>query len=195
MGLIDDVSRFLEQRIDEFLKNNPHLELQALDEKLREQDQETARLLVDLQSREKAAQAKILSTAEEIKMWHVRIQKAQAAGRTDLAQPAQAHEATLLRTGNQIWGQMEVLKDRIVQTQELQGKIHVRRQELKVQIDQVQAARIADQAAQAAQTADQTRNTAAWSTPLSSAADPLDQKFRSWEAEEELNRMKRDTGR
>ena len=30
MGVFDDVSRFLEDRLEEFLKNNPHLELQAL---------------------------------------------------------------------------------------------------------------------------------------------------------------------
>ena len=51
MGLFDDVSKFLETQIDEFQKNNPHLELQALDEKLAEQQRESDRMLSDLKSR------------------------------------------------------------------------------------------------------------------------------------------------
>ena len=35
MGLFDDLSRFLENRLEEFLRNNPHLELEALLEQLR----------------------------------------------------------------------------------------------------------------------------------------------------------------
>jgi len=37
VGLFDDFSRFLESRLEEFLRNNPHLEL-ALLEQLREQE-------------------------------------------------------------------------------------------------------------------------------------------------------------
>ncbi|MFW6316406.1 MAG: TIGR04376 family protein, partial [Cyanobacteriota bacterium] len=38
MSLLDDLTKFLETRLDEFLKNNPHLELQALEEQLREEE-------------------------------------------------------------------------------------------------------------------------------------------------------------
>lgn len=53
MGLFDDINQFLEERLDEFLQNNPHLELQALEEQLREQEQDTTKLISRLQLEEK----------------------------------------------------------------------------------------------------------------------------------------------
>ena len=189
MGLFDDLGRFLEDRLDEFLKNNPQLELQALDEKLREQEQETRRLLTDLRSREQQVQDGILSTAQEIQRWHMRIEKAKAAGRLDLAEPAQAHEASLLREGNQKWGQMEVLKERIKQTEELQRKVQVRRQEVQAELKQVQEAR----ASQAAQRWEVT----GWNSSANyvKANDPLEKQFQQWEAQQELDQMKRNMGK
>ena len=48
MGLFDDLSRFLETRLEEFLKNNPHLELEAILEQLRQQEQDTSRLIIEI---------------------------------------------------------------------------------------------------------------------------------------------------
>jgi uncharacterized protein (TIGR04376 family) len=189
MGLFDDLSRLLEERLDEFLRNNPHLELQALEEKLREQEQETLRLVAELRVKEKQLQAQIIETAQEIQRWHMRIEKAQAAGRVDLAEPAQAHEAALLREGNQRWGQMEMLKDRIKQAEDLQRKIQTRRQTVQTQVTQAAAARVAAQAE---------ARTVGWSQSqpyIHKSADPLEQEFARWEAEEELNEMKRTMGK
>lgn len=192
MGLFDDLGRFLETRIDEFLKNNPHLELQALEEKLYEQEQETRRLLADLRLREKQVESEILTTAQEIQRWHVRIEKAKAAGRKDLSEPAEAHEASLLREGNQKWGQMQVLKERIQQTEELQRKIQIRRQEVQRELQQVKAT----QAAQVSQPASQRWAVDGWNqSSTSKVDDPLEQKFQQWETQEELEEMKRKMGR
>lgn len=190
MGLFDDFSQFLEARLDEFLQNNPHLELQALEEKLREQEQETLRLMADLRLKEKQLQEQILTTAQEIQRWHIRIEKARAAGRLDLAEPAQAHEAALLREGNQKWGQMEILKERLQQTKELQHKIQARRQEVQTELTQAQAAR-------AAQT-EQRWAVNGWNQStnyIHNSADPLEQQFSRWEAQEELEQMKRKMGK
>ncbi|MFM2431489.1 MAG: hypothetical protein RLZZ511_2702 [Cyanobacteriota bacterium] len=187
MGLFDDVSQFLEKRIDEFLKNNPHLELQALDEKLREQEVETMRLIADLKTRQTQVEQEIIATAQEIKRWNERIAKAETAGRQDLVQPARAHEANLLRQGNQHWGQMEVLRDRLNQTQAVQQKIHQQRKALQAKIAEAKAARTA--ASAAAQNP--------WENTWSTAAvnpkpmDPLERRFADWEADEEIQRMKR----
>ncbi len=192
MGLFDDVSQFLEQRIDEFLKNNPHLELQALDEKLFEQEREADRLIIDLKSRLISVETQIRSTAQEIKIWHSRIEKAKAANRPDLVQPAQAYEAKLLRSGNQLWGQMELLRDRIAQTETLAQKIKQQRQEVKVKLDQVRSA-------SPTSTSTSTANpwVGSWSTQVASnpSIDPLEREFSNWEAEEELQRMKRQMGK
>ena len=149
MGLFEDFSRFLETRLEEFLRNNPHLELQAIDEQLREQEADTLRLIADLQRQEKNTEASILSTAQEVQRWHVRIEKAKTAQRWDLVKPAEEREAALLREGNQLWGQMTGIKDRIQQTKELYKRIQTRRKEVKAKLQEVEAARAA-QAAQAA---------------------------------------------
>lgn len=59
MSIFDDINRFLETRLDEFLRKNPHLELQALEEQLREQEKDTLRLLISLQNEQKSLDAEI----------------------------------------------------------------------------------------------------------------------------------------
>jgi uncharacterized protein (TIGR04376 family) len=197
MSLFNDVSQFLENRIDEFLKNNPHLELQALEEKLREQERETAKLLTDLQARQDQVEREIMTTAQEVKRWDDRIQKAKAANRQDLLEPAMAHMAGLIRQGNQLWGHMEVLKDRYQQTQTLLQKIKQQRQEAQVRVTQAKADRAAAQAAQY-NAAVQSQWGSTWATGSSAAQkpmDPLEKEFAKWEADEELNQMKREMGR
>jgi uncharacterized protein (TIGR04376 family) len=191
VGLFDDLSRFLENRLEEFLRNNPHLELEALLEQLREQEEDTLKLIADLQLQEKRSQEEILSTAQEIQRWHIRVQKAKAAGREDLATPAQAREAALLREGNQRWGHMQGLKERIEQSKALLQKIQIRRQEVQTKAREAQAARAKVQTQQRLETN-------GWSNPSSSYSsgfDDLDDKFRRWETEDELERMKRNLGK
>ncbi|WNZ23879.1 MAG: TIGR04376 family protein [Leptolyngbya sp. IPPAS B-1204] len=195
MGLFEDLSSFLEMRLEEFLRNNPHLELQALEENLREQEEETIKLLGDLRLREKRLQDEILATAQEIQRWHVRIEKAKNAQRFDLVKPAEEREAALLRQGNQLWGQMEVLKQRIQQTIELQKQIQTRRQEVRTKVAEAQANRFSYQAA--SNPVEQQWQTSGWNQTFraSSAADPLEQAFRKWETDEELEELKRQMNR
>ncbi len=193
MGLFEDFNRFLENRLEEFLRNNPHLELQALEEQLREQEEDTLRLIADLQLQEKRSQDDILAIAQDIQRWHERVEKAKSHGRQDLAQAAQEREATLLRQGNQSWGQMEGIKQRITQAQALLRQIQTRRQEVRAKAKEVEAARASAQAQARAETS-------AWSQSKSynsfmSGVDPLEEKFKRWEMDEELDQMKRNMGR
>jgi uncharacterized protein (TIGR04376 family) len=193
MGLFDDFNRFLEERLDEFMRNNPHLELMALEDKLQDQEEETLKIMTDLKRQETQVQDEILRLAQEIQQWHARIEKARAAGRMDLAEPAQEHEAALLRQGNQCWGQMEVIKERMRQTQELQAKIQARRKEVQAQINQVQASRASAQATSSATN----WNTVGWNQGLNESSrntQDLEKKFQRWEAEQELEQMKRNMG-
>ncbi|MBD2626996.1 TIGR04376 family protein [Trichormus variabilis] len=187
MGLFDDLSRFLEERLEEFLRNNPHLELEMLLEQLREQEEDTLKLIAELQLQEKRSQDDILSTAQEIQRWHIRVQKAKAAGRQDLATAAQDREDALLREGNQRWGQMQGLKERIIQSQELLRKIQQRRQEVQAKATEAQTARAKTQTQQRLET-----NT--WQTPPSSF-DDLEDTFQRWETQDELEQMKRNLGK
>jgi uncharacterized protein (TIGR04376 family) len=193
MGLFDDLSQFLEERLDEFLRNNPHLELQAIEEQLGEQEQDTQRLILELQRQEKSLQDEILSVAQDIQVWHGRVSKAEAAGRQDLAEAAKEREAALLRQGNQLWGQMEGTKQRIVQAKELLQQIQQRRQEVKAKYEQVKAAGVNYSDTATGYTAgwDRGANTSGYNR----AADPLEAQFQRWELDEELDRMKRNLGR
>lgn len=185
MSLFNDMSRFLEERLEEYLRAHPQLELQVLDDKLRDQAADTAKLLTQLQTEEQQQQNAILETANEIQRWHQRIKKAKQAGRADLATAAEEREAALLRQGNQQWGQLEIIKERITQTQELHQKIQVRQQEVRAKIRQ---------------TPKQSKTKAAQSTgwytaPTPQGADPLEEKFQRWEMDDELEQLKRKMGR
>lgn len=195
MGLFEDLSRFLEMRLEEFLRNNPHLELQAIEEQLRGQEEDTLRLIADLQRREKQLEEQILETAQEIQRWHVRIEKAKTAQRFDLVKPAEEREAALLRQGNQLWGHMQGVKERIQHSKELYRKILVRRKEVKQKLTEVEATR-ATQATQA------TTNswTVGWNQGSSYSFskpgnDPLEEKFRQLEMNDELEELKRRMGK
>lgn len=191
MGLFDDLSQFLENRLEEFLRNNPHLELEALLEQLRKQEEDTLKLIADLQLQEKRSQDEILATAQEIQKWHTRIAKARAAGRADLLGAAQQREAALLREGNQLWGHMQGLKERITQAKDLLQKIQKRRQEVQAKASQAEAQRSTTQAQQRFET------TGWWNSSKSNFGgyDELEDKFRNWEIEDELENMKRKKGK
>ena len=206
MGLFEDFSRILETRLEEFLKNNPHLELQALEEQLREQEAETTRLLASFRMREKQLESEILTTAKEVQRWHVRIDKAKTANRYDLVQPAQEREAALLRQGNQLWGQMKGVKERITQTVDLNQKIKQRRKDVQAKVVEAQNARAAAKAqvSQEAQSQEKQWQTSAWNqktdysfnnSSARTSLDDLEATFSKWEMDEELDQMKRDLGK
>ena len=189
MGLFDDFSEFLENRLEEFLRNNPHLELQALEEQLRKQEEDTLRLIAQLQRQEKKLEQDILSTAQEVKRWHNRVEKARTANRADLAQAAQEREAFFLRQGNQQWGQMQGCKQRIQQAKELYRQIKQRREEVRAKAVQAEANRYT------------AKNERRWETDgwnqtnsynFANSLDPLEAQFKSLETDEELEKMKRD---
>ncbi|MFW6264392.1 MAG: TIGR04376 family protein [Cyanobacteriota bacterium] len=193
MGLFEDVSRFLEDRLEEFLRKHPHLEIEALEEQLREQEEDTLRLIAELQREEKRLQDDILSIAQDIQRWNSRVKKAEQSNRQDLVQAAKEREASLLRQGNQCWGQMEGVKKRTVQAKELYYQVQQRRKEV-----QAKAAQMRTERAKAQTTTDS--ETIGWNkapnySTATSGFDPLDEQFRRWEAEDELEQMKRNLGK
>jgi uncharacterized protein (TIGR04376 family) len=190
MGLFDDMKRFLETQLDDFMSKNPHLQIQVLEEQLQQQEEDSQTFLVDLRLQEKQVQAEVLSTAQEIKSWHDRVTKAQAADKQDLATAAQERVDQLLRQGNQLWGKMQGIKDRTAQTTKLIDTIKVRRQELQLKAAEVQAAaRVTSTAWE--KPVDSWRSETSRSNP----SDPLEAQFLRWEAEEELQQLKRKLGK
>ncbi|MGQ9838637.1 MAG: TIGR04376 family protein [Cyanobacteriota bacterium] len=182
MELFNDLSRFLETRLEEFLKAHPEIELQALEEQLRQQESDTLRLLQDSRAQEQALEKSILSLGEEIKIWHSRIEKAQRAYRPDLAQGAQRREAELLQRGSQLWNQMKTLKKKIEQMEALLLQIQQLRQEVKTKLQKVRA----DQA-QVANSQDFGFGSLGNRTDIWS---DLEKQFHQLEVEEELRKLR-----
>ncbi|MEM7796700.1 MAG: TIGR04376 family protein [Cyanobacteria bacterium P01_C01_bin.118] len=188
MSIFDDFSRFLETRLDEFLKAHPHLEMMALEEQLRGQEEDAIATLTTLKRREVELETAVLDTAKEIKRWHERIAKAESAKRFDLVKPAKEREAALLRQGNHLWGQMKSVKTRLAETQTLQQQIHAKRQEVKTKIASAQTA---------TQAPPRDSSTTGWNqSPFqSNPLDPLEESFQRWETEAELEELKRKMGK
>lgn len=187
MGLFDEFGKFLENRLDEFLRDNPHLELQAIEEQVREQEEDTRRLILNLQRQEQQIQDEILAIAKDIELWHKRVSKAESSGREDLAQSAKEREAALLRQGNQKWGQMEGVKQNLIKAKELLQQTQQKRKEVQAK------------AAEAARSQVQTppsSSTSGWEGAgkyhsSNTGYDPLDDRFRQWEMDEEIEELKR----
>lgn len=189
MSIFDDFSRFLETRLDEFLKAHPHLEMMALEEQLRGQEEDAIATLATLKRRETELETAVLETAQDIKRWHERIAKAEAAKRLDLVKPAKEREAALLRQGNHLWGQMKSVKSRLTETKELRQRIHLKRQEVKAKMAAAQATPQPTSATDSS-TAGWHRSPFRSSQPL----DPLEESFQRWETEAELDELKRQMG-
>lgn len=186
MGLFEDFTNFLESRLDEFLQNNPQLELQALSEELKGQQRDTIKSINQLQLEEQNIETEILNVAKEIQTWHIRIDKAKSAGRKDLAEEAQARENNLLSQGNLLWQKMQNVKKQIASAKELLISIEEKQKEVTLKIAQLKATQTNTNSSTNYQT--QSQSNYQHST---NKFDPLEDKFQHWEMEQELNEMKR----
>lgn len=187
MGLFEDFSNFLESRLEEFLQNNPQLELQALLEQLKDEQRGTIKLIKQLQLDEKRIEAEILKVAKDIQRWHDWVSKAKSAGRQDLADEAQARENNLFSQGNLLWQQMEEVKQRIKESKELLISIEEKQKEVTLKIAQLKAS---ENYAKTNSTNYQTKSYNNYQYSGSNF-DPLEDKFEQWEMEQELDAMKR----
>lgn len=185
MGLIEDISRFLETRLEEYIRKNPQMELQVLLEQLRQQETEVLKIIADFERKEKQSQDQILAIAEDIKLWHDRASKAKASGRQDLANAANEREASLLKQGNQVWGQMELTKQRLNQTIELLTQIKERIKQVQLKVEQAAKSRPPSEP----------KSSFNWENinppPSRDLDDPLEAQFQKWEMDEELETLKR----
>ena len=183
MGLFNDVGQFFETRLEEFLQNHPHLELQAITEQVMEQEREAFRLNRDLESQLTQIEENLTKVAKDIKHWHERVQQAESGGRGDLAAAAKQREAALLREGNQLWGKMQGTKKRLEQAKTLLFQLQNKRKEIKAKIDEIKASQKV-----------QDDYTSSWENigdrTYASASDPLEAKFAKWEMDEQIRQMK-----
>ena len=99
----------LEQQLDAFLRANPAQESRLRDQEQQEQRQASQRHAQQRRQQAERLRAELLSLADEIRRWHERVERARAAGATDLAQRAQQHLDQLMERGRQRWQELEGL--------------------------------------------------------------------------------------
>ncbi|BAQ65331.1 TIGR04376 family protein [Geminocystis sp. NIES-3709] len=178
MNFFEDFSKFLESRLDEFLQSNPHLNLTIIAQELKAEKNDTLKLISQSESELKTIENKILTIGKDIQTWHSRIEKAQQAGRLDLAQEAENRERSLLTEGALLWRQMEEIKQKIKTNKELLISIETKEKEINLKIDQLKAN----------QTYTNTYQSQSWNQ--NKYYDDLETKFQQWEIDQQLQDMK-----
>jgi len=173
VGLWDDLERFLEQRLEQFLQANPQIETYVLLEQIQVEETQAKNKLVNLRDEEKELYTQILDTAQQIQKWAARRQKAEAAERSDLLQAAQEQESILLAQGNKLWTRKNEVLNQLKSTEELLKKLVPRRQELEVKV-------------QATNQPKQARS--------NSKTQEVDALFERWEIDQALADLKRKMG-
>ncbi|MBF2056874.1 MAG: TIGR04376 family protein [Cyanobacterium sp. T60_A2020_053] len=186
MGLFEDFSSFLESRLEEFLNNNPQLKLEVLRDELKQQERDTLKLIIDLQSQQKKAETDVIEIGKEIQKWHPRIAKAKGAGRLDLAKEAEEREINLLCQGKLAWEKMENAKAKIKESKQLLASIEQKQKEVNLKIKELKNTQQSNYSYSPFSSSDTIYNS--YSTD---SLDPLEEKFAQWEIDQELKTMKK----
>jgi hercynine metabolism protein len=165
---LDELEARLEQQLEAFLASNP-----AQDALLREQEarDRQARLIGrrrQLQLEADRLRSGLLQRAGEIRQWHQRVERASAAGASDLAARAERHLAELMDQGRRQWQQLEALGQEFGQ---LEQQLH----DLSQQARQAPASAGAPAPGQGA--------------PAQSGSD-LEQAWAAFETEQELEALR-----
>lgn len=179
MNFFEDFTKFLESRLDEFLQSNPHLNLTIIAQELKQQKNDTINLIFQGESELKKIENNLLTIGKDIQTWHSRIEKAQQAGRLDLAQEAEIRQNSLLTQGALFWRQMEEIKHKITFNKELLSSIETKEKEVNLKIEQLKAS----------QNYTNTYQTPSWDQ--TNYNDDLESKFQQWEIDQQLQEMKK----
>ncbi|NCO73751.1 MAG: TIGR04376 family protein [Cyanobacteria bacterium] len=182
MSLFEDLSSFLESRLEEFLQSNPNLNLMIISQELKTQKQDSLYLISQLENEQKKLENEILNLGKEVQIWYSRKEKATVAGRLDLAAEAEKRQTLLLTQGNLLWGKMEEVKQKIINSKKLLISIETKQQEVDLKIAQLKAN---EQNNYQNQTVNQNYSN------YHNSGDDLETKFHQWEIEQEFQEMKK----
>jgi hercynine metabolism protein len=108
----------LERQLEAFLQANPAQEALLQEQEQQERQQRLKRQRLELQQQAEHTRATLLQLANDIAQWQQRLQRAQAAGATDLAQRAEAHVHQLMAQGRDRWQALGELGHQFRQVEE-----------------------------------------------------------------------------
>jgi len=189
MSIFENFTNFLESKLDEFLQSNPELNLTIIAQEIKQEKEDTIRLINKLESKRKQLELDILKLVQDIKIWCERIEKAEKANRNDLAKEAEERKNTLLSQGNFAWQEMEKVKNQIVENNNKLINLENKEREINLKVKELEKAK------QWTQSHSNDSNYNSYrsynNSGFNNSNDDLEKKFRDWEVSVELEELKK----
>ena len=117
---LEQLERELDKRLSEFLRNNPTQDQLFQDQHQQDRASALKRQRRQLQKDAEEQRRQLLDLADQVKDWRERIQRADRAGATDLADRARHHLDQLMTQGRHLWSDLENLGRRF---EEVDGQL------------------------------------------------------------------------
>ena len=117
---LEQLERELDKRLSEFLRNNPIQDQLFQDQHQQDRAMALKRQRRQLQQDAEEHRRQLLDLADQVKDWRERIQRADRAGATDLADRARHHLNQLMTQGRHLWSDLENLGRRF---EEVDGQL------------------------------------------------------------------------
>ena len=117
---LEQLERELDKRLSEFLRNNPTQDQLFQDQHQQDRASALKRQRRQLQQDAEEQRRQLLDLADQVKDWRERIQRADRAGATDLADRARHHLNQLMTQGRHLWSDLENLGRRF---EEVDGQL------------------------------------------------------------------------
>ena len=109
MSWLDELERSLEERLDAFLKANPHQDILLRDQHLQDRQRSLEQQRLQLQHQAHDLRRQLLNLAEEVRNWTARSDRARTAGAQELAKRADQHIQALMNQGRDLWTELNAL--------------------------------------------------------------------------------------
>ena len=117
---LEQLERELDKRLSEFLRNNPTQDQLFQDQHQQDRASALKRQRRQLQQDAEEQRRQLLDLSDQVKDWRERIQRADRAGATDLADRARHHLDQLMTQGRHLWSDLENLGRRF---EEVDGQL------------------------------------------------------------------------
>jgi hercynine metabolism protein len=158
----------LEQQLEAFLRDNPSQEALLQEQEQQDRARHWRERRLALQQQAEGLRAELLELAAEIQRWQERVNRARQAGAADLADRADAHRNGLMEQGRQRWQLLVALGEALA--------------ELEAGLQQEAAASGVNQGRRQADAAPSAQHP---------QPDDLDQAWARFEADQELEQLRR----
>jgi hercynine metabolism protein len=173
---LEELEDRLEQRLEAFLQANPQQEALLAEQESRERQERLLRERQRLRQEAELQRQALLELAGEIRQWQERVERARAAGATDLAGRAEAHIGALMERGRDRWASL--------------GELGGRFAEVQNQLDELSRSRRASQEQQKGGRRATEAGEAKGPGP-SGTADNLEADWAAFEAQQDLQDLRR----